>query len=309
MKVKYLYLMMAGLLTLTSCMDDWDKPNTDNYSVTSTAPIGEPTTTINELKETYASTFKQNNAFIKIEDDVILEGVIVANDEGGNLYQTLVLAQVSNDPTLGTYVDPCSCIQLAVKNTCLYPYFQIGQMVRVNINGLYIGCYSKMPKIGQPYFTSSGNLRLGPMLMELCKTNIQLIGKPSDYKDMVHPLLLTSSDVFFTKASAYQNYSNVPAFVTIEGGVFADADGEAILAPYELHDAGYGVDRVLKVGNTEMTVRTSTQNDVSFLVMPQGPVRLTGILSYYDGWQLQLRSVDDMEVIDLAMVPDVSPME
>ncbi len=298
MKAKYLFLMMAGLLTLTACMDDWDKPNTENYIVTSSDPIGEPTTTINELKESYASTFKQNNAFVKVEEDVIVEGVIVANDNGGNLYQTLVLAQVMNDPTYGTFVDPATCIQLAIKNTCLYPYFQIGQMVRVNLNGLYVGCYSKMPKIGQPYFTSSGNLRLGPMLIELCATNVELIGKPADYKDMVRPLLLTASDEFFTKASAYQNYSNVPAFVTIEGGVFADADGEAILAPYELHDAGYGVDRVLKVGNTEMTVRTSTQNDVSFLVMPKGQVRLTGILSYYDGWQLQLRSVDDMEIME-----------
>ena len=276
MKTKYLYLIMAGLLTLTSCMDDWDKPNTDDYSVTSRTAIGEPTTTIDRLKEEYSSTFKQNNSFVKIEEDIILEGVIVANDEGGNLYQTLVLGQVMNDPTLGTFIDPCTCIQLAIKNTCLYPYF----------------------KIGQPSFPSSGNLRLGPMLMELCKTNIQLIGKPADYKDMVRPLLLTASDEFFTKASSYQNYSNVPAFVTIEGGVFADADDKAILAPYELHDAGYGVDRVLKVGNTEMTVRTSTQNDVSFLVMPKKPVRLTGILSYYDGWQLQLRSVDDMEVME-----------
>ena len=299
MKAKYLYLMMAAAMTLTSCMDEWDKPDTDDYSVTSPVSIGEPTTTIQELKETYSSTFKQNNAFIKIEENIILEGVIVANDEGGNLYQTLVLAQVGNDPTLGTYVDPVTCIQLAIKNTCLYPYFQIGQMVRVNLNGLYIGCYSKMPKIGQPYFTSSGNLRLGPMLMELCPTNIELIGTPADYKDLVKPLLLTSSDVFFTKAASYQNYRNVPAFVTIEGGIFTDADGEAILAPYELHDAGYGVDRTLKVGNTEMTVRTSTQNDVSFLVKPLAPVRLTGILSYYDGWQLQLRSVDDMEVIEV----------
>lgn len=298
MKTKYLYLIMAGLLTLTSCMDDWDKPNTDDYSVTSRTAIGEPTTTIDRLKEEYSSTFKQNNSFVKIEEDIILEGVILANDKGGNLYQTIVLGQVMNDTTLGTFIDPCTCIQLAIKNTCLYPYFKIGQMVRVNLNGLYIGCYSKMPKIGQPYFTSSGNLRLGPMLMELCKTNIQLIGKPADYKDMVRPLLLTASDEFFTKASSYQNYSNVPAFVTIEGGVFADADDKAILAPYELHDAGYGVDRVLKVGNTEMTVRTSTQNDVSFLVMPKKPVRLTGILSYYDGWQLQLRSVDDMEVME-----------
>jgi hypothetical protein len=29
--------------------------------------------------------------------------------------------------------------------------------------------------------------------------------------------------------------------------------------------------------------------------MPKGTVRLTGVMSYYDGWQIQLRSVEDMQ--------------
>ena len=47
--------------------------------------------------------------------------------------------------------------------------------------------------------------------------------------------------------------------------------------------------------NTKVTIRTSTQNDISFTVMPQGEHSFTGLLSYYSNWQVQLRSVNDIQ--------------
>lgn len=283
-------LISVGIM-MASCMDDHDAPDVSNYSITKETSVGDPTITIRDLKDKYASVFTQNNAFTLIEDDEIVEGVVVANDKGGNLYQTLMLAQYDANYDM---VDPARCIILAVKNTCLYPYFAYGQMVRVNLKGLYVGCYSKLPKIGQPYYTSSNNLRLGPMLFELCKTNIYLVGKPSDYAGKIKPFVLRDDSHEMFKDPTYQNYKNSPMLVTVVGK-FVGGDDKTILAPDELKDAGMGVDRDFKVGNTTITVRTSTQNDVSFLKMPKGTVRLTGIMSYYDGWQLQLRSVDDMQ--------------
>ena len=284
-------LMMLGGMTFTACMDDNDMPDVEDYIVTSKTSVGAPTTTISEFKDSFSSLFSQTNAFNLVEDDIIIEGVVVANDEGGNLYQTLVLAQSD-----GINIDPSKCIVLAVKNTFLAPYFAMGQMVRINLKGLYIGCYSKLPKIGQPYITSSNNLRLGPMLFELCKTNIYLVGSAKDYAAKIKPLVLNEGDAMLTQSNN-QNYQNAPMLVTVEGQ-FADGDDETILAPDELKDAGMGVDRNFKIGNTTITVRTSTQNEVSFLKMPKKKVRLTGVLSYYSGWQLQLRSVNDMQIIE-----------
>ena len=285
-------LMSVGLM-MTSCMDEYDAPDVSNGSVTKETSVGDVTISINNLKEKYASVFTQNNAFILIEDDEIIEGVIVANDKGGNFHQTLMLAEYNAEKD---FVDPSNAIVLSVKNTCLYPYFPYGQMVRVNLKGLYVGCYSKLPKIGQPYYTSSNNLRLGPMLFELCKTNIYLVGKPADYINKIKPFELKDDSHAMFHDKSYQNYKNAPMLVTVTGK-FVGGDDKTILAPDELKDAGMGVDRDFKIGNTTITVRTSTQNDVSFLKMPKGTVRLTGMMSYYDGWQLQLRSVDDMEII------------
>lgn len=277
-------------LSFISCMDDNEEPNVSDYMITSEKSVGSPTLSIKDFKEKYANLFSETNSFAKVETEEVIQGVVVANDQGGNLYQSIVLADCD-----GVEVDPTNCIQLAVKNTCLYPYFKMGQLVRVNLKDLYIGCYSKMPKIGQPYYTSSNNLRLGPMLLELCRTKVFLVGEASDYADKIYPVYLEENSELLTDKS-YQNFMNAPMLVTVEG-TFPDADGEAILAPDELKDAGYGVDRDFMIGKTKITVRTSTQNEVAFLVMPKEKAILTGVLSYYDGWQLQLRSVNDMAII------------
>lgn len=291
-------LVMLSTLMLTSCMDEWDAPNVDDYSVTSPTSVGEPNITIDGLKELYFQTFSQTNSFVLVEDTLIVEGIVVANDEGGNLYQTLVLAAEDE----GKQVDVSNCIVFAIKSTYLTPYFPMGQKVRVNLNGLYVGCYSKMPKIGQPYYTSSNNLRLGPMLFELCETKVQLIGSPEEYCDSIHPIVIyDDSHPLIARESEYQNYMNAPMLVTVYGK-FVDGDDKTILAPDELKDAGMGVDRKFKIGKKTITVRTSTQNDVAFLPMPTNEVALTGVLSYYDGWQLQLRSTADMAVFQ-----DVEP--
>lgn len=292
--MKHIHWLLAtfALCSLTACMDDYDEPNTDNFGVTSPTDIGEVNSSIAELKSGKSDLFTQSNAFEAVTQDVIIEGVVCANDAGGNLYQTLLLRHIDtskpeNDPLRD------QAIVLAVKNTWLTPYFPIGQRVKVNLKGLYIGCYSKLPKIGQPYFTSSGNLRLGPILFELCRTNIQLVGKPDPTCAECQPI---ERDPVWLRASANQNYLNYPQLVTVKG-TLQEADGEAIFAPDELKDAGYGVDRTLtnSVNNTKVTIRTSTQNDISYTVMPQGEHSFTGLLSYYSNWQVQLRSVNDIQ--------------
>ena len=176
-------------LPLASCMSDVDDPDTEGYLITSPTSIGEVNSTIGEVKDKYCSA-GSSNFYERVNEDVIIEGVVVANDEGGNLYQTLLIRSI--DEAAGTD----QCIVLAVKNTCLYPYFPLGQRIKINLKGLYAGCYSKVPKIGQPYRTSSGNLRLGPMLLELCRTNIELVGEPDLNAPELVPVTVASIGTF-----------------------------------------------------------------------------------------------------------------
>lgn len=316
-KIYFMALMacFASLPLMTSCMGDEDDPNTDGFIVTSPVSIGEVNSSIGAVKEKYCAqsntaeiVSNSSNFFSKINEDLIIEGVVVANDAGGNLYQTLMLRQI--DQVDGQVVD--QSIILAIKNTFLSPYFSLGQRLKVNLKGLYAGVYSKVPKIGQPYRTSSGNFRLGPMLLELCSTNIELVGKPNLQAPELQPVDLTQTGV----GSLKKNYKTVPMLATVEGTideVQGSAKNEAatgelsgkkeplpkIFAPEVLYDAGYAVDRNLTLSDNKgkMTLRTSTQNPIAFMVIPEDKRSYTGMLSYYSDWQIQLRSIDDIQTV------------
>lgn len=297
---------VALLIGATSCMDDHDAPVLDDFSIFSAQPVGEVNTTIAAVKARYCSTnrgatYSRNasNWEFRIDDDLVFEAVVISNDgPWGALYQQVILRSLDGTDCLINGRNVGHCIQLGVKNTCLYPYFQIGQRLRINLRGLYVGVYSKTPKVGFPYFTSAGNHNLGPMPFEMCATNIELVGQPDP--DCVECRAVDLSDATgadWLKASAHQTYLYSPLFATIHG-TFPEADGSAILAPDELEDAGFAVDRTLRLSNgTYVTVRTSTGNELSHIVMPREKVRIHGILSYYQGWQVQFREVNDLLVI------------
>lgn len=329
MKFKFLSILAVaalGLFTATSCMDDHDEPDVDGFLVTSRTDIGEVNASILDVKERYCvdaskADYSRNssNFYTKVTDDVIFEGVVCANDISGNLYQTLLLRNIDSSKPAS---DPAhdQCIILAVKSTALYPYFRLGQRVKVNLKGLYAGIYSKTPRVGMPTKSSAGNINLGPMLFELLSKNVQLVGTPDANAPELTPLDKTDAEgKAWLRASANKTYLNTPILATVRGdikeasaenrdvlekGTASDvlnkvetvsANGKKIFGPYELHDDGYGVTRSIQLGNgSTVDVRTSTKNRVSFVELPETTRSFTGILSYYSNWQIQFRDTDDI---------------
>ena len=318
MKKIFSLLLLCGfsaLSVLTSCMDKHEEPNTDEYILTCDS-VGKVNTTIAAVKKRFCASkegadYSRNasNFYTKVKEDLIIDGVVVANDVSGNLYQTLMIRNIDK----ATGEDQCFIV--AIKNTCLYPYFPLGQRIKVNLKGLYVGCYSKVPRVGQPYYSSQGNLNLGPMLLDMCRTNIELVGTPNlDAPELVPEDLTDADGEAWLRASANKTYLNTPRLAKVRGKIkemqsgadkIADKGENSgkyeplpkIFAPEELYDDGYGVDRTiqLQTNNSSVALRTSTQNAISFLPLPSGVCTYTGMLTYYDSWQIQLRSVEDFE--------------
>lgn len=308
---RYFYSIVSLAMALsmtTACMDDFDAPDTKDFIITSPTSVGEPNVSIGELKHKYCvsnvgATYSRNssNWEFKIEEDLVFEGVVCLNDGPfGNLYQQITVRSIDSNGD--------QAIDVAVKNTCLYPYFAIGQRIRINLKGLYVGVYGKSPKVGYPYFTSAGNHNLGPVPLEMCATNFQLIGTPDPTLPECQPVDRTGEEGYnWLRASANRTIDNYPMVVTVEG-TFTEADGKAILAPDALEDAGYAVNREFAIktkntGNTtKMSVRTGTGNEISQIVMPVDKVvRLTGWLTYdsFDNrWQINLRDTKDFVILD-----------
>lgn len=291
------------MFATTACMDDFDEPAAGNSF---TAKVGEVNTTIKTVKDKYCASsagadYSRNasNFFTKVKEDLILDGVIVANDISGNLYQTLMIRNIKGEED--------QCIIVAIKHTCLYPFFTLGQRIKVNLNGLYAGCYSKVPRIGQPYKTSKGNLNLGAIIFEEAIKHIELVGAPDKNAPELVPL--TPNGEWLSKKN--QTYLNTPVLATVKGlvkevqGSAADkADKGELTGDYEplpkifgpdaLHDAGFGVDRNIRTAEgVNVAVRSSANNRVGFMLIPQGECTFTGILSYYFDWQVQMRDTDD----------------
>ena len=188
---RILSLALAGALSLSlaSCMDHNEVPDNSRALITA-QQLPAANSTILKVKEKYSTPITGNNTFEEVKEDVIFEGVVVANDISGNLYQTLVLRDIHS--TAGA--DDDQCITVGVKTSTLFPHFALGQRVRINLNGLYVGNYSRTPKIGRPYYTSAGNLRLGPMLLEDVSTHIALVGTPDPKAPELTPRDLTTAE-------------------------------------------------------------------------------------------------------------------
>ena len=101
---KILSLLLLGACTLlatTSCLEDISEPNTDDFIITSPTSVGEVNTTIRQVKDRFCASntdadIKRNasNFAFKVNEDLIFEGVIVANDISGNLYQTVMIRNI-----------------------------------------------------------------------------------------------------------------------------------------------------------------------------------------------------------------------
>lgn len=320
--------LVATALALTACEEnDFDKIGTSSNTppkVTSPVSVGDVNATILEVKERYCSsaataTHKRNdkNFYSRCDEDLVITGVVVANDISGNLYQTLLLRNI--EPS-----GEDQCIILGVKNTCLYPYFPLGQRIKVNLKGLWIGVYSLVPRIGQPTLSSYGNMNLGPMLFELLRTNVELVGAPDLSAPELRPVDLTGvAGDEWLREGTNKKYYNTPRLATIGGTIRevsganrntleygSEADfpelygkpeslspnGKKIFAPYELHDQGFGVDRTIELSSntTVVNLRTSTKIELSYKELPEDGRNYTGILTYYDNWQMQLRDINDV---------------
>lgn len=261
--------MGLSLFATTACMNDFDDPEFTNPPFGNNT-IGEANTTIAQIKEKFANTIS-GSSVKEITEDIIIEGVVVCNDESGNVYKQFVI----NDET--------GAIIIGVNDVGLYAMMQRGQKVRIDCKGLYIGGYGKLAQVGGLY-----NGSIGRMAKTVFPKHIRLIGTPSsEYAEMT-PETITAD--FFNDT----NKNALPKFVRLENVEFKQADGKALYAP---EDEAYNnvVERNVSIGKTNIVFRLSTYADFANETLPEGKMNITGVLTRYrDYWQFMLSSTEDI---------------
>src|SRR5687767_11019817 len=119
-----LALVTAGLF-LASCNKKFDEPPAF------IEPNITANTTIKQLKAMHTI-----GAIEKISQDLVIAGVVVADDRSGNFYKSIAI----QDETGG--------ITVRLDGTNLYTTYPVGRKVYIKLNGLYVGDYNRLIQIG-----------------------------------------------------------------------------------------------------------------------------------------------------------------
>lgn len=290
-KIKFIALAFLAL-TLGSCMGD-SYADPDLTEKVPAAPYGNNSLreknviSIADLKTQFASVVNSStDAYKLIEKDMMIKAVVTGNDVSGNIYN-----QVSVQDASGAII-------VGINGSGLSGYLPVGQEILINLKGLYIGNYRKLPQIGGVNTKlSDGSLGMGKIERAIWNEHFKILNPGEADASTVVP---EEFDLTKLTDAAYME-ANVCKLMTLKKVKFASANGTNVWAPgdtntsLELINAETG-----KKISSNLVVRNSGYSKFANEVVPQGVFDITGILTRYykkdkDTWQIVLRSTDDLK--------------
>lgn len=295
-KIKFIALAFLAL-TLGSCMGDGyaDPDLTDKVPA---APYGNNSLreknviSIADLKTQFATIINSDNGYKQIEKDMMIKAVVTGNDVSGNIYN-----QVSVQDASGAII-------IAINGSGLSGYLPVGQEILVNLKGLYIGSYKKLPQIGGVNTKlSDGSLGMGKIERAIWNEHFKILNPGEADASTVVPEEFDRTklnNLTKEEKAAFAAYmeANVGKLMTLKKVKFASANGTNVWAPgdtntsLELIDAETGK----RINKNNLVVRNSGYSKFANEVIPQGVFDITGIFTRFgDTWQIVLRSTDDLK--------------
>lgn len=295
-KIKFIALAFLAL-TLGSCMGD-GYADPDLTEKVPASPWGNNSLreknviSIADLKTQFATIINSDNGYKQIEKDMMIKAVVTGNDVSGNIYN-----QVSVQDASGAII-------IAINGSGLSGYLPVGQEILVNLKGLYIGSYKKLPQIGGVNTKlSDGSLGMGKIERAIWNEHFKILNPGEADASTVVP---EEFDLTKLTDAAYMN-ANVGKLMTLKKVKFASANGKNVWAPddtntsLELIDAETGK----KISSSNLVVRNSGYSKFANEVVPQGVFDITGIFTRYNNtWQIVLRNTDDLKSVVLAYLSE-----
>ena len=295
-KIKFIALAFLAL-TLGSCMGD-GYADPDLTEKVPASPWGNNSLreknviSIADLKTQFATIINSDNGYKQIEKDMMIKAVVTGNDVSGNIYN-----QVSVQDASGAII-------IAINGSGLSGYLPVGQEILVNLKGLYIGSYKKLPQIGGVNTKlSDGSLGMGKIERAIWNEHFKILNPGEADASTVEP---EEFDLTKLTDAAYME-ANVGKLMTLKKVKFASANGTNVWAPddtntsLELIDAETGK----KINSSNLVVRNSGYSKFANEVVPQGVFDITGIFTRFgDTWQIVLRNTDDLKSVVLAYISE-----
>lgn len=295
-KIKFIALAFLAL-TLGSCMGD-GYADPDLTTKVPAAPYGNNSLreknviSIADLKTQFATIINSDNGYKLIEKDMMIKAVVTGNDVSGNIYN-----QVSVQDASGAII-------VGINGSGLSGYLPVGQEILINLKGLYIGNYRKLPQIGGVNTKlSDGTLSMGKIERAIWNEHFKILNPGEADASTVVPEEFDRTklnNLTKEEKAAFAAYmeANVCKLMTLKKVQFASANGTNVWAPddtntsLELIDAETGT----RINKNNLVVRNSGYSKFANEVIPQGVFDITGIFTRFGNtWQIVLRNTDDLK--------------
>jgi len=251
---KLLIAVFCGsLFLLTSCLDnDFDE------ALAPDLPGVHANTSIAELISRH--TIGGDDQLI--EEDIIIGGVVTANDRSGNFFKSIVIQDGSGG------------ITVRLNSVGLYNTYPVGRQVSVRCRGLYLGDYNGLMQL---------NGSAGEEIEELLIEEHLFVGERDQ------PI-----DTAFVTIDALEN-NLVNTLVHLDNVQFSRADSEQ---PYADAANRQSLNRTIEDCNgNSVIIRSSGYADFASELTPAGSGSVTAILSAFgDTKQLIIRDLNDVNM-------------
>jgi hypothetical protein len=263
-----------AVFTLSGCKKEFDEPpgfGEDPAGVSANI-------TIAALKALYSGTF------LPLTDNLIIEGIVVANDKSGNFYKSIVI----QDATGG--------ILIKIDATELYNEYPIGRRVFVKCQGLVLGDSNNLIQLGIgtdntdpsspvlisiPFYQKDRFILKGKYGLTVDPVEVSI----TDLNDSYQNMLIRINNVEFTEADADMFFADAINKVSINRRLKDCFNNEIILSTSGYADFANtktpvtrgSIVAIYSVFRTDKQLLLRNGNDVAAMTMPRCDAALTVI--------------------------------
>ena len=218
-----------------------------------------------------------------VNDSVVIRGIVVADDESGNIYKSIYI----QDETGG--------VNLAIDQVNMYNIMPVGQEVYVDMCGLFIGDYNGGYQVGDTVTDPQYGLEMARYNWSnelyrdadgnYTRKHIYPNGKP-DLSKVPSPRIIESSNAITSDMYC--------SLVTLKNIRFTDPKVETGVLPWSIKEQT--VNRTAKFADgSTIVVRTSGYSNFYADYIPTGVGSITGILSIFGSTkQFYIRDRNDI---------------
>lgn len=250
-------------LMLQACVQKEDFDSAEETCITEELV---PNITFVELKARF------DDEIIQVQEDLIIEGYVISNDEAGNFFGTLHFQDLPQNPTQGFQIN------IDIRESHLF--FETGSKIFIKLRGLYIDNRNDVLQAGGVFTNAGGSLSVG----RLPSTQVNLhVFNACSLPQKIVPALTTLEELNDTMLNTLIQLENIQ--------VAAESICQLFAVERE------STDRFLQDCNkNSILLRNSGFSDFQNVMLPTGSGTITGVLGKFnDEYQLTIRNLSDIK--------------